>query len=419
MPVLPAQTPPTPVTVPITAPVLAAAPAAEPEIPEVIGSVETLRRLLPSITESLAAEMHEVVARYPFRIPRYYVEQVLRDDPADPLWELALPGKTELFDAGTERWDAFQLAGKVAEHPRWIQKYRYEVLLRMTNFCSGLCRYCYLKNRENIQGFITHADIDAMFDQAEATLAPGGNRAAAQLREIVLSGGDPMTVPGDYLEHLAERIDRLNARLTRRVTVTIHTREPVWFPTRVLRTPRLLKAMERLRPSSYILHVVHPREVTPKVLEAISCLAGLGGRRQPLMMTQHPLFRGINNSAETITEMYDRLDAGDVVVKPYYLIHPFPDGTLPRHRLTLRESQDILRGLASAPGTRVPLLTVPTPMGKCVVGPWDELVDRGGYYILHTKDGVPVEYTTGERYNPAERRSNIPVVMTIGGMPAA
>jgi lysine 2,3-aminomutase len=406
-----------------TAPTTPQSPAIstpDPEIPEVIGNVDSLLRLLPSISDAQAAEMREVAARYPFRIPRYYVEQVLRDDPADPLWELTLPGNTELFDAGTERWDAFQLAGKVAEHPRWIQKYRYEVLLRMTNFCSGLCRYCYLKNRENIQGFLTHADIDDMFNQAEATLAPGGSGAAALLREIVLSGGDPMTVPGDYLEHLAERIDRLNARLPRRITVTVHTREPVWFPTRVLRTPRLLKAMERLRPSSYILHVVHPREVTPKVLEAIACLAALtgGSKRQPLMMTQHPVFRGINNSAATITEMYDKLDAGDVVVKPYYLIHPFPDGTLPRHRLTLRESQQILRGLASAPGTRVPLLTVPTPMGKCVVGPWDELVDHGGYHILHTKDGVPVEYTTGEVYNPAERRSNIPVLMTIGGVNA-
>jgi lysine 2,3-aminomutase len=374
---------------------------------------------LPSISDAQAAEMREVAATYPFRIPRYYVEQVLRDDPADPLWELALPGKAELFDAGTERWDAYQLAGKVIEHPRWIQKYKYEVLLRMTNFCSGLCRYCYLKNRENIQGFITHPEIDAMFDGAEATLRTGASGAARLLREIVLSGGDPMTVPGDYLEHLADRIDRLNDLLLaedgRRITVTVHTREPVWFPTRVLRTPRLLKAMERLKPSSYILHVVHPREVTEKVLEAIECLAAMGGKRQPLMMMQHPLFRGINNDAATITEMYDRMDAGDVVVKPYYLIHPFPDGTLPKHRLTLKESQAILRGLASAPGTRVPLLTVPTPMGKCVVGPWEELVDRGGYYLLHTKDGVPVEYTTGELYDPADQRGSIPVVMTVRG----
>ena len=387
--------------------------ASQPEIREVIGSIAELRRLLPAISDAQAAEMEEVAERYPFRIPRFYLERVLQNDPADPLWELALPGKAEIFDAGTERWDAFQLAERVADHPRWIQKYRYEVLLRMTNFCSGLCRYCYLKNRENMQGFISHSEIDDMFDQAERS------PRAAELREIVLSGGDPLTVPGEYLIHLGQRIDRLNRLINpggaRRLTVTIHTREPVWFPARVMRTRGLLEALRHLQPSSYILHVVHPREVTPELLAAMTTLIEIAGERRPLMLTQHPLFRGINNDARIITEMYDRLDAGQAVVSPYYLIHPFPDGTLPRHRLTLRESQQILRGLASAPGTRVPLLTIPTPMGKCVIGPWEELIDRGGYHLLHTKDGIPVEYTTGELYNPQERRSNIPAPVTVNG----
>ena len=221
--------------------------------------MEELRKVLRSISDERAAEMREVAAKYPFRIPRYYVENVLRDDPADPLWELALPGKAEIYDAGAERWDAFQLVGKAAEHSRWIQKYRYEVLLRLTNFCSGLCRYCYLKNRENIEGFITHAEINDMFDQADRS----SNKF--ELREIVLSGGDPLTVPGEYLEHLADRIDRLNASLARRITVTVHTREPVWYPNRVSRTKGLLKGLQRLQPSSYILHVVHPRKVTRRI----------------------------------------------------------------------------------------------------------------------------------------------------------
>jgi len=396
----------------MTVAVLRGVPEGPAEVREVIGSVEELRKLLPAIDDAMAAEMREVQKLYPFRIPRFYVEKVLRNDREDPLWQLVLPGKAEISDAGTERWDAYQLAesiGKLAEHPRWIQKYRYEVLLRLTNFCSGLCRYCYLKNRENIQGFISHVDIDDMFDQVEQSPRKG------ELREIVLSGGDPMTVPGEYLEHLADRVDRLNTLVTRRVTVTVHTREPVWFPGRVVRTKGLLAGLKRLKPSSYILHVVHPREVTAELLTALEVLTDLAEKRKPLMMLQHPLFRGINNDAKIITEMYDKMDAGGVIVKPYYLIHPFPDGTLPQHRLTLKESQEILRGLASAPGTRVPLLTVPTPMGKCVIGPWETLTDLGGYYLLHTKDGVPVEYTTGEKYDPSEKRAAIPLALTING----
>jgi L-lysine 2,3-aminomutase len=373
----------------------------ETQVHEVISNVDELRELLPAISDARAADMRAVADTYPFRIPRFYVQRVLSNDPADPLWDLALPGKDELFDAGAERWDAYQLPEKPVDHPRWIQKYRYEVLLRMTNFCSGLCRYCYLKNRENIQGFISHADIDQIFDQLEAT------STAHELREFVLSGGDPLTVPGDRLIHLADRIDRLNQRAPRRITV--------WFPSRVMRTRGLLEALQKLRPSSYILHVIHPREVTPELLAAMTTLIEIADHRRPLMMTQHPLFRGINDDARIITDMYDCLDSGTAVVKPYYLIHPFPDGTLPQHRLTLKQSQKILRDLASAPGTRVPLLTVPTPTGKCVIGPWEELIDRGGYYLLHTKDGVPVEYTTGELYNPAERRKHIPMALTVRG----
>ncbi len=293
------------------------------------------------------------------------------------------------------------------DHPRWIQKYRYEALLRVTDFCSGLCRYCYLKNRDVTPGRITHQEIDAMFDQAEHS------PQRRDLREIILSGGDPLAVPAPVLEHFALRMDRLNKTVARRITVTIHTREPIWYPHRILGNTALHQALKKLSPSSYILHVVHPREVTPELHAAMLALTELSDTRRPLMMTQHPLFRGINDNAKTITDMYDRMDSGAVVFKPYYLIHPFPDGTLPQHRLTLLESQQILRDLASAPGTRVPLLTIPTPMGKCVIGPYEQLVDRGGYYLLHTKDGVPVQYAISSHYDPAETREHIPIMPEI------
>ena len=260
---------------------------------------------------------------------------------------------------------------------------------------------------ENTAGRISHQEIDAMFDQAEQS------PQRRELREIILSGGDPLAVPPAVLEHFALRMDRLNKTVSRRITVTIHTREPVWYPQRILGNTALHQALKKLSPASYILHVVHPREVTPELHQVMLALTELSDSRRPLMMSQHPLFRGINDNAAIITEMYDRMDSGPVVFKPYYLIHPFPDGTLPEHRLTLLESQKILRDLASAPGTRVPLLTIPTPMGKCVIGPYEQLTDRGGYYLLHTKDGVPVQYAISPHYDPAETREHIPIMPEI------
>ncbi|NNM85839.1 MAG: hypothetical protein HKL96_08825 [Phycisphaerales bacterium] len=372
-----------------------------------VTSISQLREIFGAISDGQASMMQQVADRYTFRIPRFYLTHVLTNDPADPLWELALPGAAELGDPGTERWDAFQLPEKAVEHPRWVQKYRYEALLRITDYCSGLCRYCYLKNRDVTPGCISHHEIDDMFTQAEAS--PHRHR----LRELIFSGGDPLAAPAAVIEHLADRVQRLNKMVQRRITVSIHTREPVWNPDSVIERGHLLPALAKLAPSSYVLHVVHPREVTPELLQAMHALVTNAVERPPLMMCQHPLFKGISDDAAIITEMYDRLDSGPVVMKPYYLIHPFPDGTLPQHRLTLLESQQILRKLASAPGTRVPLLTVPTPMGKCVIGPWEELVDRGGHYLLHTKDGVPVKYSTGSVYDPAESRQNIPIMPSI------
>ncbi len=348
--------------------------------------------------------MERVSRHYTFRLPRFYVEKILTNDENDPLWDLVLPGEQEIADTADERWDAYQLETRAVNHPRWIQKYRYEALIRTTDYCSGLCRYCYLKNREVIPGVLSHADIDDMFDQMEA-------RAESHLlRELILSGGDPLAVSASLIAHFADRLARINRTRSHNITVSIHTREPVWYPQRISQSAALQAALAKLEPSSYILHVVHPREVTGELLACIELLADLTPRRVPLIMTQHPLFRTINDDASVITQMYDRLDSGRITVKPYYLIHPFPDGTLPKHRLTLPESQRILRDLASAPGTRVPLLTVPTPMGKCVIGPYERLVDEGGYYVLHTKDGVPVQYAIGARYDPQETRPAIPVV---------
>ncbi|HTV48647.1 MAG TPA: radical SAM protein [Phycisphaerae bacterium] len=376
---------------------------------ELVTSVDELRKILTNMSDQRAQEMAEAAALYTFRLPRFYIQNVLRNDPHDPLWDLVIPGAGEFQDAGDERWDAFQLAQRVVNHPRWIQKYRYEALLRLTDYCSGLCRYCYLKNRDVTPGSITHGEIDDIFDQAQRSEHLG------DLRELVLSGGDPLAVSAEIVEHFADRVSRLNKQTARRITVTIHTREPVWHPHRILRSQALQEALRKLSPSSYILHVVHPREVTPELHQVLLCLTEIAAVRRPLMMTQHPLFRGINNDPRLIREMYEQLDAGDVIVKPYYLIHPFPDGTLPQHRLTLKESQNILRGLSSAPGTRVPLLTVPTPMGKCFIGPYDSLEDLGGYYLLHTKDGVPVKYTIQALYDPTETRENIPVMPTVNG----
>ena len=139
------------------------------------------------------------------------------------------------------------------------------------------------------------------------------------------------------------------------------------------------------------INVLHPREVTPEFVAACSTLAEVAGpTARPVLLSQHPLFRGVNDSVEVLTQLYDRLFSCSPPVLPYYLVHPFYNGTLPKHRLSVAESQKIYRELARRPGCITPRLVVPTPLGKCQIGPYDELQKSGETYMLTTKNGEVV-----------------------------
>jgi L-lysine 2,3-aminomutase len=153
----------------------------------------------------------------------------------------------------------------------------------------------------------------------------------------------------------------------------------------------MLKALGTLKPKTYMINVLHPREVTGEFLEACSVLAELAGPgARPALLCQHPLFRGVNDSVEILDELYTKLFQCSPPVLPYYLVHPFYNGTLPKHRLSIVDSQRIYRELARRPGCITPRLVVPTPHGKCQIGPYENLTKDGAQYLITTKDGETV-----------------------------
>lgn len=76
--------------------------------------------------------------------------------------------------------------------------------------------------------------------------------------------------------------------------------------------------------------MIHPREVAPELLELVALIARAGNRR-PLLLLQHPLFRGVNSSAEILADLYQKLADGEAPIKPYYVVHPFDSGTLQKN----------------------------------------------------------------------------------------
>ncbi len=344
---------------------------------------ECMINYVPALPEERINIAQTVSRNFEFRVPGFYAEKVLLGTPDDPLLDLVFPSAEELED-GEELWDATPSPYRASDSPFWIQKYEYQGLIRLTTACYGLCRFCYLKKKNAHQTVMTVRDVDRIFDDLE--------KRGGSLREIILSGGDPLCAPTDVLKAIAIRMSRLHSTLGKgRPHITIHTRAPVWDPVRLMNRQAFLKALGALKPKTYMINVLHPREVTDEFLEACSILSEVAGPNfRPALLCQHPLFRGVNDSVEILDELYTRLFQCSPPVLPYYLIHPFYNGTLPKHRLSIIESLRIYQELARRPGCLTPRLVVPTPRGKCQVGPYENLSKDGAYYLITTKDGETV-----------------------------
>lgn len=326
----------------------------------------------------------ESVARvYRFKLPYFYAKNILSGASDDPLLDLVFPTTEELED-GDELWDTTSSSYKASDSPYWVQKYQYQGLIRVTTACSGQCRFCYVKKRNALPRAMTTKDVDRLFDDLEAR--------GESLREIILSGGDPLCAPSQVLEAIASRMSRLRAMpRPHHLYINIHTREPVWNPASLLRRHSVLRALGKLSPKIYVINVIHPREVTSEFVEACNVLSeASGSNSRPVFLCQHPLFRGVNDRVEILDDLYSKLIEMSTPILPYYLVHPFYNGTLPKHRLSIVDSQNIYRELVRRPGCLTPQLVIPTPWGKCHLGPDEKLIKDGHQYLLTTKDGNQV-----------------------------
>src|SRR5258708_2274241 len=288
------------------------------------------------------------------------------------------------MDDGRELWDATPSPYRASDSRFWVQKYEYQGLLRLTTACSGLCRFCYLKEKNAHSDFMTVDDVDQVCDDLE--------KRANGLLEIILSGGDPLCAPADVLCQVGLRAKNLRVKLGRSSPhITIHTREPVWNPVRLLERLDAMNVLASLQPKTIMLNVLHPPELTPQFREACARIAEAAGpESRPILLCQHPLFKGVNDSVEILEQLYELLLSCSPPVMPYYLVHPFYNGTLGKHRLSVAESQLLYRELVRPPGCMVPRLVVPTPWRKSIVGPHEQLLQSEKGYLLTTKDWLEV-----------------------------
>lgn len=235
---------------------------------------------------------------FSLRVPRGYVARMRRRDPADPLLRQVLPLATELSVVpGFDRDPVGDLAAMTV--PGLLHKYRGRVLLTTTGACAIHCRYCFRRH-------FPYDDANPARDHWQRALAAiAGDESIA---EVILSGGDPLTLADEKLADLCHRI----ATIPHVQRIRFHTRLPIVLPARI--TPTLLDAIRPARCASIVVvHANHANEIDAEVRAALAALRDAGHT----LLNQSVLLRGVNDDTDALCTLSTRLfEAG---VLPYYL----------------------------------------------------------------------------------------------------
>lgn len=235
---------------------------------------------------------------FPLRVPRGYAARMRCGDPGDPLLCQVLPLAAELDTVtGFGRDPVGDLAAMTV--PGLLHKYRGRVLLATTGACAIHCRYCFRRH------FPYEAANPARnhWQQALDYIARDGS-----IDEVILSGGDPLTLADDKLADLCRRL----AAIPHLARLRFHTRLPIVLPERI--TPALLTAIRPTRLASVVVvHANHANEIDDDVRRALAALKQAGHT----LLNQSVLLRGVNDDIDALCALSQRLfDAG---VLPYYL----------------------------------------------------------------------------------------------------
>ncbi len=240
----------------------------------------------------------EAATRFPLRVPRGFVARMRRGDPHDPLLRQVLPLDDELRAARGFGLDAVGDALAKAG-PGVIRKYRGRALLVATGSCAVNCRYCFRRH-------FPYAEETAVRDGWRDAVAL--IRADASIDEVILSGGDPLSLSTPKLAELTDAL-RGVAHIKR---LRIHSRLPVVLPERI--DEALLGWLAALPwPVAMVVHANHANEFDAHVDDTLARLRNIGAT----LLNQAVLLRGVNDSADALADLCERGYAAGVL--PYYL----------------------------------------------------------------------------------------------------
>ena len=278
---------------------------------------------------------------FPVRVPEPFLRKIKKGDPNDPLLLQVLPQSQESLQV-SGYIDEPLLEQNFSPVSGVIHKYASRVLLILTQACAIHCRYCFRRNFP----YNEHQQSQKEWNQAIEYIASNPH-----INEVILSGGDPLSLPDSALIELLKKIDKISS--IRRIR--IHTRMLPSMPQRV--TPSLLNALSSLRSRPIVVaHCNHPNELGEDTEHAFAQLKAHG----VTLLNQTVLLKNINDKALTLQTLSERLFEQGVL--PYYLFTLDKVAGAAHFDLSRAEANSIYKELcARLPGFLVPKLAEEHP----------------------------------------------------------
>jgi lysine 2,3-aminomutase len=339
-----------------------------------ITSVEQLQRLMPTLTPEEFAGTTLANQKLAMAITPYFFNLI---DPADELCPIRWQVIPRIEETHTAAWEMSDPCGEDSHSPvpGLVHRYPDRVLFLVTDRCAAYCRYC-TRSRlvSNATGYDFHPEFDRQIDYI---------RHHPEIRDVLLSGGDPLLFSDEKLDHLLSRLRAIpHVEFLR-----IGTRIPIFLPQRI--TASLCAMLKKYHPLFISIHSNHPRELTTEVREALGRLADSG---IPLG-NQSVLLRNVNDRPEIVKAHMQKLLM--CRVKPYYIYQCDLIAGSAHLRSSVRNGLEIMEQLRGhTTGYAVPQYVIDAPGGggKVPVNPDYVLSRNADRVVIRNYEGKIFEY---------------------------
>ena len=347
-----------------------------------IRSLDKLERILGiTLEKEERVQLEETLEKFPMSITPYYLSLIDHEDyQNDPVYKQAVPQPSELIMNTCDMEDPLA-EDKDSPVPHLTHRYPDRVLLHASNLCSMYCRHCTRKRKVG--------DHDRIPGLEELQLALDYIREHKEVRDVLISGGDPLMLSDTALDQLLESI----SAIPHVEIIRIGTRMPVVLPYRI--TDELVAILRKYKPLYLNTHFNHPREVTMSSRIALEKLADAG----VVLGNQSVLLAGVNDCPRILKSLFHRMLENRV--RPYYLYQCDLSEGLSHFRTPVGKGIEIMESLIGhTSGLAVPTYVIDAPGGggKIPVMPQYLISWSTNKVVLRNYEGVITTYKEPDSY---------------------